>query len=87
MLQNAEMSFNFGAQPFKHPPSAGFTAVCQASKNNIKHSDVSGAATAVTKKVNNAPQAIIIEVIIIIITLFFPRSSVKIRHIIVPQPR
>ncbi|KAG8251426.1 ATP-dependent RNA helicase ddx1 [Homalodisca vitripennis] len=61
VLKNAEISFNFGAQPFKHSPASGFTAVCQAPKSNVKNSEVSGTAAVVTKKVNNAPQAIIIE--------------------------
>lgn len=63
-FQNAEMTFNFGAQPFKHAPPAGFTAVTQAPKNNVKHSEETGEAAVVTRKVNNAPQAIIIEVIL-----------------------
>lgn len=57
------MSFNFGAQLFKHSPAAGFTAVCQTPKSNIKNSEATG-TTGVAKKVNNAPQAIIIEVLI-----------------------
>lgn len=56
------MSFNFGAQTLKYPPSGGFSAVSQASKNNVKDSEGLGATVAVMKKVNNAPQAIIIEV-------------------------
>lgn len=58
------MSFNFGAQTLKYPPGGGFSAVSTASKNNVKDSEGlgSGGTVAVMKKVNNAPQAIIIEV-------------------------
>ena len=57
------MSFNFGAQPFKHEPTKEYTAVCQAPKTNIKNSEAtSGNSSGQQKKINNAPQAIIIEV-------------------------
>ncbi|KAG8227851.1 hypothetical protein J437_LFUL006474 [Ladona fulva] len=63
VLKNAEMSFNFGAQPFKHDPPSGYMAVCQALKENVKSSDVTGVGGSSEKKiVNNAPQAIIIEI-------------------------
>ncbi|KAK7070784.1 ATP-dependent RNA helicase ddx1 [Halocaridina rubra] len=62
VLKNAEMSFNFGASPFQHPPKAGFVALCEASKDctvisGVKASD-SGKPNTIQK---NAPQAIIIE--------------------------
>jgi hypothetical protein len=61
--QNAEMSFNFGAQPFKYDPESGYIAVCNASKENVKHNEVgSGGSSLQNKSVKNAPQAIIIEV-------------------------
>ena len=61
--QNAEMSFNFGAQPFKHDPESGYIAVCNAPKENTKHNEVGSVGTSLpNKSVKNAPQAIIIEV-------------------------
>jgi hypothetical protein len=61
--QNAEMSFNFGAQPFKHDPESGYIAVCNAPKENVKHNEVGTAGTSSqNKSIKNAPQAIIIEV-------------------------
>jgi ATP-dependent RNA helicase DDX1 len=58
------MSFNFGAQPFKHDPESGYIAVCEASKENLKQNDVgSGGMPSQSKSVKNAPQAIILEVI------------------------
>jgi hypothetical protein len=58
------MSFNFGAQPFKHDPESGYIAVCEVSKENMKQNDIgSGGASSQVKSVKNAPQAIIIEVI------------------------
>ncbi|RZF40737.1 hypothetical protein LSTR_LSTR014356 [Laodelphax striatellus] len=62
VLKNAEMSFNFGAEPFKFKPAGGYTALTSASKEFVKNSDVSASAsTSKAKLVNNAPQAIIIE--------------------------
>ncbi|XP_075234522.1 ATP-dependent RNA helicase Ddx1 [Lycorma delicatula] len=62
VLKNAEMGFNFGDQPFKHKPSSDFVAVCQAPKQFVKNSEVTGTASkSAAKIVNNAPQAIIIE--------------------------
>jgi hypothetical protein len=62
--QNAEMSFNFGAQPFKYNPASSYIAVCEATKQNLKQNDVgSGGMSSQSKYVKNAPQAIIIEVI------------------------
>lgn len=61
VLKNAEMSFNFGATPFKHDPPKDYIAVCNAPKQNVKHSESSDASAGPVKLVNNAPQAIIIE--------------------------
>ncbi|KAK6638511.1 ATP-dependent RNA helicase ddx1 [Polyplax serrata] len=61
VLKNAEMSFNFGAEPFKYPQN-GYTEVAKASENcTSPNPNSSSGPQAVTKKVNNAPQAIIIE--------------------------
>lgn len=62
VLKNAEMQFNFGDEPFRYTPPAGFKAVAQASEGCMVINPVgSGGPTATAKKVNNAPQAIIIE--------------------------
>ncbi|XP_066593768.1 ATP-dependent RNA helicase Ddx1 [Prorops nasuta] len=65
-MKNAEISFNFGAQPFKYPPptDGGYIAISSAPKENVRsnpknisHSENGGNS----KPSNNAPQAIIIE--------------------------
>ncbi|PSN32349.1 ATP-dependent RNA helicase Ddx1 [Blattella germanica] len=62
MHDNAEMSFNFGAQPFKHTPDSGYIALCEAPKESVKHNDIgSGGGSTQSKSTKNAPQAIIIE--------------------------
>lgn len=63
VLKNAEMSFNFGAQPFKHPPPNGFVSLSSAPKENVKNNpnNTSGNKGDSSKPVNNAPQAIVIE--------------------------
>ncbi|XP_075984261.1 ATP-dependent RNA helicase Ddx1 [Anticarsia gemmatalis] len=61
VLKNAEMSFNFGATPFKYPPSGEYIALNQAPKECVKLNMVSAVAASEAKPVNNAPQAIIIE--------------------------
>jgi Superfamily II DNA and RNA helicases len=61
VLKNAEMSFNFGATPFKHEPPKDYIAVCNAPKQNVKHSESADVSAGPVKLVNNAPQAIIIE--------------------------
>ncbi|XP_047511934.1 ATP-dependent RNA helicase Ddx1 [Pieris napi] len=62
VLKNAEMTFNFGATPFKQPLPKDYTPISQAPKEFVKVNVVSaGAATGSSKPVNNAPQAIIIE--------------------------
>ncbi|KAJ9589687.1 hypothetical protein L9F63_017131 [Diploptera punctata] len=62
VLKNAEMSFNFGAQPFKHQPESGYIALCEAAKDNVKQNEIGTAGgSSQSKPVKNAPQAIIIE--------------------------
>ncbi|XP_032665777.1 ATP-dependent RNA helicase Ddx1 [Odontomachus brunneus] len=64
VLKNAEMSFNFGAQPFKHSPSNDYVAISSAPKESVKHNPVNSSQTQTSgsdKPKTNAPQAIIIE--------------------------
>lgn len=62
VLKNAEMSFNFGATDFKHPPKGGFVALCEASKDCTVVSGVKGGGGDKPGKIQkNAPQAVIIE--------------------------
>lgn len=64
VLKNAEMSFNFGAQPFKYPPPNDYVAVSSAPKDRVKLNPVNSSSsqrTGSNKPINNAPQAIIIE--------------------------
>lgn len=64
VLKNAEMGFNFGAQPFKHPPPNDYVAVSSIPKESVKHNPVNSSQSQTNesdKPVNNAPQAIIIE--------------------------
>lgn len=64
VLKNAEISFNFGAQPFKHPPPNDYVAVSSAPKESVKCNPVNSSqsqAKGSDKPTNNAPQAIIIE--------------------------
>ncbi|RLU24295.1 hypothetical protein DMN91_002383 [Ooceraea biroi] len=64
VLKNAEMAFNFGAQPFKHPPPNDYVAVSSAAKESVKYNPVNSSQSQTNKSdkpVNNAPQAIIIE--------------------------
>ncbi|XP_031845611.1 ATP-dependent RNA helicase Ddx1 [Nomia melanderi] len=64
VLKNAEMSFNFGAQPFKHPPSNDFIAVASAPKECVRENPTNSSSTRSKedgKPKCNAPQAIIIE--------------------------
>jgi ATP-dependent RNA helicase DDX1 len=66
-FQNAEMLFNFGAQPFKHQPKNGYSAICQAPPNQTSNSETKSGNYSCggdkQSRINNAPQAIIIEVI------------------------
>uniref|UniRef100_A0A914WY60 ATP-dependent RNA helicase n=1 Tax=Plectus sambesii TaxID=2011161 RepID=A0A914WY60_9BILA len=61
VIKNAEISFNFGATPFKHPPTDGYVGVNAAPEDNVVKSTMSGgpAPSAAPKK--NAPMCIIIE--------------------------
>ncbi|KAK2577373.1 hypothetical protein KPH14_003489 [Odynerus spinipes] len=64
VLKNAEMSFNFGAQPFKYPPPNDYVAVSAAPKECVKPNPVNSSqskSAESSKPINNAPQAIIIE--------------------------
>lgn len=64
VLKNAEMAFNFGAQPFKNPPPNDYVAVSSAPRESVKHNPVNssqGQTSESGKPKNNAPQAIIIE--------------------------
>ncbi|KAI4490678.1 hypothetical protein M0804_003622 [Polistes exclamans] len=64
VLKNAEMSFNFGAQPFKYPPPNDYVAVSSAPKERIRLNPVNSSSSqraGSNKPINNAPQAIIIE--------------------------
>lgn len=63
-FQNAEMAFNFGDKPLKHSLPQGYQPIISAPpdkviKNNNGHG---GSKAAATQIINNAPQAIIIEV-------------------------
>ena len=60
--QNAEMSFNFGAEAFKHQPVDGYVALADASEGSLVENRKSGGNAPQRKLVANAPQAIIIEV-------------------------
>ncbi|XP_076296995.1 ATP-dependent RNA helicase Ddx1 [Lasioglossum baleicum] len=63
VLKNSEMSFNFGAQPFKYAPRDDYMAVASAPKEFVKENPVTSTARSkeVGKPKCNAPQAIIIE--------------------------
>ena len=59
VLKNAEMQFNFGDQPWKLKPFEGYVGISKA-KNPVTNKKSGN--TAERKIVNNAPQALIIEV-------------------------
>ncbi|XP_017877954.1 ATP-dependent RNA helicase Ddx1 [Ceratina calcarata] len=64
VLKNAEMSFNFGAQPFKYPPPSDYVAVASAPKEVVRENPINsnqGQSRDDGKPKCNAPQAIIIE--------------------------
>jgi len=63
VLKNAEMLFNFGETPFKYTPIDGYQAFSKASGSRLVENPKSSSGGGATerKKVNNAPQAIIIE--------------------------
>lgn len=56
------MTFNFGDQPWKFPPIVdGFVGFSKANKKNVIPNTKCGQAHE-RKIINNAPQALIIEV-------------------------
>ncbi|XP_012232015.1 ATP-dependent RNA helicase Ddx1 [Linepithema humile] len=64
VLKNAEMAFNFGAQPFKHPPPNDYVAMSSVPKESVKYNPVNSSQSQTSKSgkpTNNAPQAIVIE--------------------------
>ncbi len=63
VLKNAEMSFNFGAEPFKHEPVEGHVGFVQAPPESVVENAKAGSGAPQRKIVANAPQAIIIEVL------------------------
>lgn len=57
------MAFNFGEKPFKYDLPNGYNAINTAPKEKIVlNTNGDTAGTAVTKPANNTPQAVIIEV-------------------------
>jgi len=58
-MKNAEISFNFGSQPLKFKPK-DYLSMVEAEPSFVKANDVTGQDCKMTK-VNNAPQAIVIE--------------------------
>ena len=64
VLKNAEMEFNFGQKPFKHPPGDDFIAFNAAAEAQLVVSPNFGAQSSggsTTKATNTGPKAIIIE--------------------------
>uniref|UniRef100_A0A146LC82 ATP-dependent RNA helicase n=2 Tax=Lygus hesperus TaxID=30085 RepID=A0A146LC82_LYGHE len=59
-LKNAEISVNFGTKPMKHLPK-GYKMLTEADPTFVKANENSAVAHGPLKKINNAPQAIIIE--------------------------
>lgn len=60
-LQNAEITCNFGSKPMKYLPK-GYKMLSEADANCMKANENVGVVKGPVKKINNAPQAIIIEV-------------------------
>uniref|UniRef100_A0A5S6QP29 ATP-dependent RNA helicase n=1 Tax=Trichuris muris TaxID=70415 RepID=A0A5S6QP29_TRIMR len=62
-LKNAEVKFNFGAEPFVHKAPAGYVAVCEAPKEFTVESHIHGGSSAQgsLKPKPNAPMCLIIE--------------------------
>lgn len=58
------MAFNFGDKPFKHSLPQGYQPVISAPPDKVitNNNSHGGSTAAATKIINNAPQAIIIEV-------------------------
>lgn len=53
VLKNAEIQFNFGDEPFKHPPSDGFQPLCKAPANCCVNSTATGSkSTAVSDEIS-----------------------------------
>ncbi|CAG9772685.1 unnamed protein product [Ceutorhynchus assimilis] len=61
VLKNAEMSFNFGQQPFKHPLPYHYLPLMSAPEDKIAINTNGTEVAATIKLANNAPQALIIE--------------------------
>ncbi|XP_078483340.1 ATP-dependent RNA helicase DDX1 [Ciona intestinalis] len=64
VLKNSELSFNFGGEQFKFPPSGQFVALSKADDQSSVTSTKTGSAVVKkqnTKRSNNSPYAIIIE--------------------------
>jgi ATP-dependent RNA helicase DDX1 len=63
VLKNAEILFNFGDEPFKHGPPAGFIAISKAPSPKVNPISYGKASNTQPMKImKNAPQAIIMEV-------------------------
>jgi hypothetical protein len=65
------MLFNFGDQPWKFKPVGDYIGFNEASAKNVVPNSKSGSNVAERKIVNNAPQALIIEVTIKKKTCFY----------------
>lgn len=62
VLKNAEMAFNFGDKPFKYDLPSGYKAINSIPKDKtVMNTNGETSADVPQKKLNNAPQAIIIE--------------------------
>lgn len=63
VVKNAEILFNFGAEPLKYNAPAGYVACAKVDSKNCKENAIaaSSSATPTLKPKPNAPQAIIIE--------------------------
>lgn len=64
VLKNAEMSFNFGAQPFKYPPPNDYIPLASAPKECVRENPNNTSQSQNiedSKPKPNAPQAIIME--------------------------
>lgn len=62
VLKNAEMDLNFGEQPFKNEPPAGYVGVCHAAADRRAANPNCGAAAGAPVSLKpNAPQALVLE--------------------------
>jgi len=61
VLKNAEMHFNFGDTKFKYKPYEGYVGFAAADPSLVVENEKTGGAIEERRKVNNAPQAIILE--------------------------